>query len=79
VAEVPPGVVTVISTVPAASVGEVAVMVVEFTTVNPLAATVPKLTAVAPVKFVPVMVIPVPPAVLPDAGVTPVTVGAGTV
>jgi hypothetical protein len=79
VAEVPPGVITVISTVPAASEGEVAVMVVEFTMVNPLPATVPNVTAVAPVKFVPVMVIPVPPAVLPVFGVTAVTVGAGTV
>ena len=75
----PPGVVTAISTAPAVSEGEVAVMVVELTTVKPLAATVPKVTAVAPVKFVPVMVIPVPPAVLPVFGVTAVTVGAGTV
>jgi hypothetical protein len=79
VALVPPGVVTVMSTVPAAWAGEVAVMVVALTTVKPLAATVPNVTADAPVKFVPVMVMPVLPAVLPVFGVTAVTVGAGTV
>ena len=35
----------------------------------------PKLTALAPVKSVPVMVTTVPPAVGPEAGLTPVTVG----
>ena len=37
----------------------------------------PKLTPVAPVKLVPVMVTEVAPAVVPDPGETPVTVGAG--
>jgi hypothetical protein len=69
----------VMSIVPAASEGEVAVIVVALTTVKFFATTVPKVTAVAPVRFVPVIVSPVPPAVLPELGVTPVTVGAGTV
>ena len=36
----------------------------------------PKVTAVAAVKFVPVMTTLVPPAVGPELGATPVTVGA---
>ena len=36
----------------------------------------PKFTADAVVKFVPVMVTVLPPAVGPDAGETPLTVGA---
>ena len=71
--------VTLISTVPAACEGEVAVIVVSLTTENPAAATVPKVTALAPVKFVPVIVTPVPPAVLPEVGVTAAIDGAGTV
>jgi hypothetical protein len=75
VALVPPGVVTVTSTaVPDVPAGEVAVMVVALLTLND-AAVAPKLTAVAPVKFVPVMVTSVPFG--PDAGATLVTVGAG--
>ena len=38
----------------------------------------PKLTAVAPMKSVPVIVTLVPPAAGPDDGLTPVTVGGGT-
>ena len=37
----------------------------------------PKATAVAPVKFVPDIVTLVPPAVVPEPGEIPVTVGAG--
>ena len=37
----------------------------------------PNLTPVAPVKPVPVMVTVVPPAVVPEVGLMPVTVGAG--
>ena len=70
----PPGVVTVTSTVPAlrpgrwrdrggGDDGEAG------------AAVVPNLTAVAPVKLVPVMVTAVPPAVGPLVGLMPVTVG----
>ena len=78
VAEVPPVVVTVTSTVAAACAGEVAVIWVAETTVKPEAAVVPKWTAVAPVKLVPVMVTEVPPAVGPEVGATEPTVGAAT-
>ena len=71
----PPAVVTVISTVPALSAGAVAVMLVALVTVKLGAFVVPKLTAVALVKPVPVIVTLVPPALGPDAGLTPVTVG----
>ena len=76
VALVPPAVVTVTSTVPAPSAGEVAVIDVALLTVKPAAAVPPKLTAVAPVKPVPVIVTDVPPAVVPLFGLTLVTVGA---
>jgi hypothetical protein len=62
---VPPGVVTVTSTVPALPAGDVAVIVVPFVTENVVAAFAPNFTAVAPVKFVPVIVTLVPPAVEP--------------
>jgi hypothetical protein len=45
-------------------------------TVYDVALFAPNLTAVAPVKLVPVMTTLVPPAVGPDVGDTPVTVGA---
>ena len=51
----PPGVVTLTFTDPVPC-GTTAVIVVEFTTVKLVAAVLPKLTAVAPVKFVPVSV-----------------------
>jgi hypothetical protein len=41
-----------------------------------VAATVPKFTAVAPVRFVPVIVMLVPPATGPEVGLIDVTVGA---
>ena len=72
----PPGLVTVTSTVPADSAGLVAVICVAELTVKLLAAMVPKSTAVAPVKPVPVIVTDVPPAAGPAAGLTPVTAGA---
>ena len=50
--------------------------VAELTT-RPVPAVVPKLTTVAPVKPVPVTVTGVPPAVGPEVGLTPVTVGSG--
>ena len=88
VADVPPGVVTVTSTVlpiELVMVGEVAVIVVAETTVTPVAAALPKWTAVAPVKLEPVIVTAVPPGVVveavldvtegPEAGVTAVTTG----
>jgi hypothetical protein len=52
-------------------------MVVELFTVNDAGLLGPKFTADAPVKFVPVIVTDVPPALEPDDGLTPVTVGAG--
>ncbi len=78
VAEVPPAAVTVTSTAPADSAGEVTVSEVpaQFTTTL-VPATVPNFTAVTPVKLVPLTVTEVPPAVDPEVGLTPVTVGAG--
>jgi len=73
---VPEEVVTVMSTVPGASPdGAVAVMEVEELTVKLAAGIEPKVTAVAPVKLVPVTETEVPPAVEPELGLTPVTVG----
>ena len=71
---VPPGVVT--ATLPEAPAPTVAVILVALTTVNALAATPPNVTAVAPVKLVPVMVTLVP--VFCDVGVKEVMVGAAT-
>ncbi len=73
----PPGVVTVTSTVPLPA-GAVAVMLVALTTVMPVAEAAPNLTAVAPVKPVPVMVTEVPPLAGPELGEMAVTVGAAT-
>jgi len=70
---VPPGVVTL--TLPAAPMPTTAVILVPELTVNEEAATPPKLTAVAPAKFVPDIVIDVPAA--PLVGVNDVIVGAG--
>jgi hypothetical protein len=75
VALVPPGVVTVTSTTPLPA-GAVAVMLVAPLSVK-VAAVVPNLTALAPLKFVPVIVTDVP--VGPDVGLTAVTVGTGGV
>ncbi len=74
VAVVPPGVVTVTSTVPEPA-GAVAVMLVELLTVKLGAAVAPKLTAPAPVRPVPVMVTEVPFG--PEVGLSAVTVGTG--
>jgi len=54
------------------------VIVLGPTTVKPAAAVAPKVTAVAPVKPVPVMVTLVPPVEGPDVGEINVTVGAAT-
>ena len=56
--------------------GEVAVIEVALLTVNEVAAVLPNLTAVAPVKLVPVMATLVPPALGPLVGEIAVTVGA---
>ena len=50
-------------------------MLVALFTVTPVAAMPPKVTADTPVKFVPVMVTLVPPAVLPVEGVMSASVG----
>jgi len=76
--DVPPGVVTVTLTAPAAPAGAVAVTdVAEFTT-TPVAAVAPNLTEVAPVRFVPVIVTDVPPAAGPLVGDSDVTAGTAT-
>ena len=72
---VPPGVVTRTLAVPALPAGVVAVMVVAFTTVTPVAAVPPIVIAVAPVKSVPVMVTDCKPASGPDDGLMDATVG----
>ena len=76
VALVPAGVVTVTSAGPAlVAAGLAAVICVPELTVNNGAGADPKLTAVAPVKPVPVTVTRVPPASGPLAGLTAVTAG----
>ncbi|MGY4359591.1 hypothetical protein ACVW0J_006084 [Bradyrhizobium sp. i1.7.7] len=77
VADVPPAVVTRTSTVPVPA-GDVAAIWVAELTVKPAAAVAPNVTAVAPVKLVPVMITLVPPPPGPDVGVIEVMVGAGT-
>ena len=62
----PPPVVTIMSTAPALRAGVIQVIVVLFTTLIVVAAMPSNVTDVAPVKFVPVIVILVPPSVLPD-------------
>ena len=64
------------STVPVPA-GDVAVIEVAELTVKPVAGVAPKVTAVAPVNPVPVMLTEVPPAVGPEVGEIRVTVGAG--
>src|SRR5229473_8675757 len=68
VVDVPLGVTTVMSTIAAASAGEVAVMNVLDQSLNERAAVLPKLTAVVPEKLLPVMATTVPPVVLPLLG-----------
>jgi hypothetical protein len=74
-ADVPPALVTVMSTGPAVPAGDVAVMDVGESTMN-VAGAVPKRTAVAPVKAVPAIVTVAPPAVRPELGLTALTIGA---
>ena len=73
--DVPPGVTAVTLTVPVPA-GLTAVIDVALFTVKLVAGVEPKSTAVAPVRFVPVMVTVVPPLVEPVAGLTADTVGA---
>ena len=63
------------STVPVVPAGEVTVTEVDDTNTTLVPGADPKLTALTPVKLVPVMVTDVPPAVGPDTGLTAVTVG----
>ena len=78
VALVPPGVVTVTSTVlPSVPGGEVAVMLVGLLKVTREAAVAPNLTPLAPLKVVPVIVTVVDPVLGPEVGLRLVTVGAG--
>lgn len=71
----PPGVVTVNLTAPLPA-GEIAVICVEEFTVKLVAAVLPKLTAVAPLRLVPDRVTEVPPAAGPPAGLIAVSEGA---
>jgi hypothetical protein len=72
---VPPGVVTVTSTVPADSGGEVTVRELSLVTVTPVAGMLPKSTTVAPVNPEPDMVTEVAPVVKPVEGATLLTTG----
>ena len=72
---VPLGVVTTTLAVPADPAGVVAVIEVALTTVKLNTAAPPMVTAVAPVKFVPVIVTDCPPASGPDVGLILVTSG----
>ena len=74
---VPPTVVTLTVTAPLPAGATAVIWVAELTTYA-VAAVPPKLTAVAPVKLVPVMTTLVPPPVGPDVGASPVIVGAAT-
>src|ERR1700682_156325 len=72
---VPPDVVTVTSTTPAAWAGLTAAICVSDTNVKPAAGVAPKLTAVTPVKPMPLIVTFVPPRVGPELTMTAVTFG----
>ena len=74
----PPGVVTNTLEAPVLPAGVVAVILVVLFTIRLVAATPPMVTPVAPVKFVPVIVMVVPPAGEPLVGEILVTVGATT-
>jgi len=69
--------ITVRLTVPDAPAGVVAVIVVPLTTETLPAGLPPRLTVAPETKFVPEIVIGVPPIVDPEAGITVLTVGAG--
>jgi hypothetical protein len=79
VAEVPPGVVRVMSTVPDDSEGEVAVHKVGDEQLTAVAVVAPNLAVVLPMtKPAPVMVTTVPPPSGPSTGLTELTVGAAS-
>ena len=60
---------------PALPAGVTAVTVVELTTLTEVAATPPIVTELVPVKFVPAIVIAVPPETFPVFGLTDEIVG----
>jgi hypothetical protein len=70
--------VTVTVTAPALPAGVVAVIDVLLTTTTFVAAALPNVTVAPVAKFVPVMVIAVPPVVGPLFGLTLATVGDAT-
>src|SRR3989442_4532588 len=72
-----PPAVTITSTGPATCAGVVALICVALTTLTLVAGVPPTVTVALASKFVPVIVIAVPPAIGPEVGLTPVTVGAG--
>jgi hypothetical protein len=72
---VPSGVVTDTVFAPAIPAGVTAVTVVLFTATTEVAATPPIVTELVPARFVPVIVIAVPPASGPEFGVTDAIVG----
>ena len=75
--EVPPGVTTVMSTAPADSAGDTAVISVDESTVKLVASMEPKSTYPAPERFSPVIVTVVAPEIGPDVGEMEDTTGAG--
>ncbi len=75
---VPPAVVTLTLTAPA-TWGLVLAWTVVLVLEMIVAAVVPNLTKVAPLKFVPVTVTVVPPLVVPEVGVTALIVGSGVI
>ena len=72
----PPGVVTDTVFAPIVPAGVTAVTVVELTTLTEVAATSSIVTELAPVRFVPVIVIAVPPVVDPVFGLNDEIVGS---
>jgi len=72
----PPGTVTCTSRAPAVPAGVTHVSVVPFTTARAVASVPPIRTALAPSRFVPVIVIDVPPVSGPVSGLTDAIVGA---
>jgi hypothetical protein len=79
VADVPPAVVTVTSTLPGIPEGGTAIISVSLIHVYDAASVLPNFTAVkSPEKPVPVIVTVVPPATGPATGEIPVMRGAGT-
>lgn len=75
----PPGVVTTTLTAPADPDGVVQSIVLALTTVMPVALDPPKVTLIAPMRFVPLTTTAAPPARGPAAGETLPTVGLGAV